>query len=168
MKKNLIYVVIVLAGAAIFFYFQKIKSTSDVSEKPAASVQPALKKETTPVVAPQIQADLQNPAPGDGPKIAIGSKVKLEYKIRNAKTAVIIAESGKNRLPTDFEIGTPNVFGDLLMKLVGANKGALLKLTLPPEFGTLTPTGQEFAKQHALSADTVLQIDFTVSEVIPK
>ena len=54
------------------------------------------------------------------------------------------------------------------MKLIGANKGALLKLILPPQFGTLTPTGQQFAKTHALPNDTVLQIEFTVLEVIPK
>ena len=172
--KNLSYVGLVLAGVAIFLYYQKVKRSDPVSERPVVvnPAQPVHKKENTPAAAPavaqQIQSEVQNPAPSVGPKIAVGSWIKVEYKIRNAKTAIVIAESGKDKLPTDFEIGKPNVFGNLLMKLIGANKGALLKLILPPQFGTLTPTGQQFAKTHALPNDTVLQIEFTVLEVIPK
>ena len=81
---------------------------------------------------------------------------------------MLIAETGKDDLPTDFEIGKPNIFGDLLNSLVGANKGAIFKLTLPPQFGVLNPAGREFAKKHSLSGDVVLLIEFTVVEIKPK
>lgn len=116
----------------------------------------------------EIKMELQNPKSGEGPAVAIGSTVKLEYKILEAKTGKVIAESGKSGLPTNFEIGKPNVFGNLLMNIVGSHKGAKFKVTLPPEFGVLTPQGSEFAKSHSISPDTVLMIDFSTVEVIPK
>ena len=173
MKNNLFYVA-VLAGTTIFLWSQKNRGGNYVGEKPATinSEQRASQKKTipggAPNAAPEIKNELQNPSPGVGPNIAIGSKVKLEYKIRNAKTGVLIAETGKNDLPTNFKIGEPNAFGDLLMKLVGANKGAILKVTLPPQFWVPNPKAQEFAKSHALSNDVILLIEFKVVEVVAK
>ncbi len=192
MKNNLFYVA-VLAGIAIFLWFQKKRGGNYVGDKPATInvEQVATQKETIPSGAPnatpEIKKELQNPAPavgsdvageikkelqnpsaGVGPNIAIGSKVKLEYKIRNAKTGVLIAETGNNDLPTNFQIGEPNVFGDFLMKLVGANKGAILKITLPPKFWVPNPAAQEFAKSHALSNDVILLIEFKVVGVVAK
>ena len=172
--KNYLFYVTVLAGIAIFLWFQKNRGGNYVGEQPATinSEQRASQKETIPNgppnAAPEIKKELQNSSPGVGPNIAIGSKVKLEYKIRNAKTGVLIAETGKNDLPTNFQIGEPNVFGDLSKKLVGANKGAILKITLPPQFWVPNPAGQEFAKNHALSNDVILLIEFKVVEVVAK
>ena len=166
--------VAVLAGTTIFLWSQKNRGGNYVGEKPATinSEQRASQKKTIPSgasnAAPEIKNELQNPSPGVGPNIAIGSKVKLEYKIRNAKTGVLIAETGKNDLPTNFQIGEPNIFGDLLMNLVGANKGAILKITLPPKFWVPNPAAQEFAKSHALSNDVILLIEFKVVGVVAK
>ena len=110
---------------------------------------------------------LINPNSGIGPSIVKGSKVKLAYQIKNAKTGAFIDETGKNNLPTDFEIGKPNIFGELLTTLVGANKGAKLQLTLPPEFGVQNPAAREFAKAHNLASDTILSIEFTVVDIVP-